>query len=436
MIPLKSEPRGITAIRGTHSQDRVLEPTPWWQRHRRLLVGLGLGFVVLAALAIPALRALSTGERSVPLARVRIATVERGRFVSDVTAQGIVIAALSPTLVAPAPGSVHYEVRAGEAVHKGRLLATVDSPELRNEFAKEKASLENQEATLERESIEIHRKMLANRQTADVADIQLQAAEREFRRAEGAYGQHVISQRDYEKARDDLSAARINNKHATESSKLEDESLALDLKMRRLDRDRQRLVYEELARRVADLSLRSPVEGVVGTLIVAERANVATNAAIVTVVDPSVYEVEFTAPDVYAGTLKAGMAASVTVGTAEVPATVAALSPEVRAGQVVGRLRFTGEQPRGLNQNQRLSARVLVDARDGVLKVERGAFADAAGGRFAYRVDDDTASRVPVKLGASSATEIEILDGLKPGDRIIVSNTDGYEGAPRLRLTR
>ena len=72
-----------------------------------------------------------------PVAQVRIATIDRGRFVSDVTAQGVVIAALSPTLV----------VRAGERVLDGRLLATVDSPELRNKFAKEKASLENQEAT-------------------------------------------------------------------------------------------------------------------------------------------------------------------------------------------------------------------------------------------------------------------------------------------------
>ncbi len=113
MTPLKNEARGVTAIRGTTSQDRALEPTPWWQRHRRLLVGATIGLVALLGLAIPALRALSSGERSVPLAQVRVAGVERGRFVSDVTAQGVVIAALSPTLVAPAAGSVHYEVRAG-----------------------------------------------------------------------------------------------------------------------------------------------------------------------------------------------------------------------------------------------------------------------------------------------------------------------------------
>jgi HlyD family secretion protein len=435
MTPLKNEVRPVTTIHGTAPQDRALTPLPWWQKHRRLLVGVCIALVALIALAVPALRALSNGERSVPSAQLRIAEVNRGRFVSDVAAEGVVIAALSPTLVAPAPGSVHFAVRAGEAVHKGQLLATVDSPELQNELAKEKSTLENEEATLSRESIEIRRKMLANRQAADVADLQLHAAEREFRRAEGAIAEHVISQRDFEKARDDLSAARINNKHAIDSAALEDESLKLDLRVRTLDRDRQRLVYQELARRVSDLALHAPVDGVVGTLGVTERAMVAMNAAIVTVVDPSVYEIEFTAPDAYASTLKAGMAAEVTLGNGRVPASVAALSPEVRQGQVVGRLRFAGHQPTGLSQNQRLSVRVLIDARDGVLKVERGPFADSGGGRVAYRVHGDTAERVPVELGASSASEIEVRNGLEAGDRIIVSNIDSFEGAPRLRFT-
>ncbi len=434
MMPRAQDPAPVTPIRGTAAQDRPVASRPWWQRRRRALIGAGIALVALAIVAVPAWRALSGGERRVPLAAVRIATVERGRFVSDVSAQGTVIAALSPTLVATAPGSVHFVARAGEAVGKGQLLARLESPELENELAREKASLENQEATLARESIEIRRKMLANREAADLAALQLQAADREFRRAEGARAQHVFSDRDYEKAHDDLGVARLASAHAHDSAELEDESLKLELRMRRLDRDRQRLVYQETARRVAGLELRSPVDGVVGTLAVAERATVAANAPLITVVDPSVYEVEFTAPDVYAPALKPGLAAEVTVGASRVGASVAALSPEVRQGQVVGRLRFTGAQPAGLSQNQRLAVRVLIDARDGVLKLERGAFAEAAGGRYAYRVRGELAERVPIRLGASSATEIEVLDGLAAGERVIVSGTDGFDGAPRLRL--
>jgi HlyD family secretion protein len=425
----------VLPIRGTGSQDVALDPAPRRKRRRQLYVGVALAVLALVAVATPAVQALFSGERAVPADRLRIATVERGRFVNDVAAQGVVVAALSPTLIAPAPGLVQYRVRAGEAVTKGQPLATVESPELQNELAREKAALESNEAAFARESIEIRRKLLLTRQGADTADVTLQATEREFRRAEQSWDLKVISRRDFDKARDDLDTARINQKHSVDSAKLEQESLDLELKMKRLDRDRQRLLVQDLERRASDLTLRSPVDGVVGTLGVAERANVAANAPVVTVVDPSVYEVEFTAPDTYAGSLKPGMTAGVTVGASVADATLVALSPEVRQGQIVGRLRFAGTQPAGLSQSQRVPVRIEIDARDGVTKVERGGFVDSGGGRVAYRVDGDVATRVSIRLGASSATEVEVLDGLQPGDRIVVSSLDGFESAARVRLT-
>ncbi|MBS0376792.1 MAG: HlyD family efflux transporter periplasmic adaptor subunit [Proteobacteria bacterium] len=434
MNPLPRDGASVSAIRGTAATDRPVDPAPAARRRRRRLTVAALAALGLVALAVPALRALTRGEHAVPAAQLRVATVVRGRFVSEVSAQGTVVAALSPTLVAPAAGSVAYRVRAGEPVRRGQLLAVVDSPELRNEYAKEHASLESLEATLARETIEIRRKSLANREAFDVAGVALRAAEREFARAEGAYAQHVMSQRDHDKASDELDAARIRHRHATASAALEEDSLALELKTRRLERDRQRLVCDELKRRVAELELRAPVDGVVGTLAVAEQASVAARAAVVTVVDPSVYEVEFTAPDVYAGTLRPGMAAEVTLGADSAPATVVALSPEVRQGQLVGRARFQGAQPTSLSQNQRVAVRVVVEARDGVLKVERGAFVDSGGGRVAYRLDGDLAERVAVHLGSSSASEVEILDGLAAGDRIVVSSLAAFENAPRVRL--
>jgi len=435
VIPAPREAPQVTKIRGTGSTDRPVDPAPARQRLRRRLIVAGVGLVLLVALAVPALRSLFNGERAVPIAQLRLATVERGRFVSEVSAQGTVVAALSPTLVAPAAGSVTYKVRAGEPVKKGQLLASVDSPELMNEYSKEKASLESLEATLARESIENRRKRLANREARDEAGIELKAAEREWQRAEWAFEQGAMSRRDHDKAGDVLDAARVKNEHANASAALEDDSLVLELKTRQLDRDRQKLVCDEIKRKVAALELKAPVDGIVGTLAVTERTMVAAQAPVITVVDPSVYEVEFTAPDAYAGTLRPGMAAAVTIGSDPVAATVVALSPEVRQGQIVGRLRFAPPQPPSLSQNQRVAVRVLIEARDNVLKVERGGFVDSGGGRVAYRVDGDRAERVAIRLGSSSATEVEITDGLKAGDTIIVSSLDTFEGARRLRLT-
>ena len=425
----------ISTMRGTQAQDRPIERAP---RRRRtwMITGAGVLVFVVAAFAWPSVRSFINAELTIPAAAVRIATVSRGRFVSDVSAQGTIVAALSPTLTSPAPGTVSYSVRAGESVKKNQVLAHIDSPELKNEYAREQAGLDSLDATLQRESIDLRRKLLDNQKNMDTANLQLRAAQREVDRTEAAWALKVIPRREVDKAHDDLEAARLTQKQTEAGDGLAHESLNLDLRMHRLDRDRQRLVVADLKRKMDELTVRSPVVGVVGTLAVAERGTVAANAPIVTVVDLSVFEVEFAAPDVYAGSLRPGMPAEVAIGAGVAQATVAAVSPEVRQGQVIGRLRFGGKMPADIRQNQRVSVRMILDSRDGVLKVERGAFIDSGGGRVAYVVRGGQAVRTPITAGASSVGDVEILTGLTEGDKIVVSSLDLFQGAALARLVQ
>jgi HlyD family secretion protein len=129
------------------------------------------------------------------------------------------------------------------------------------------------------------------------------------------------------------------------------------------------------------------------------------------------------------------MDAEMTYGASKYPATVSAVSPEVKQGQVTGRLRFSGDVPKGLRQNQRLSSRIVLEQRDDVLKVQRGPFLDSGGGRVAFVLHDNIATRTPIQTGSASISEVEILKGLSPGDRIIISNLGEFERVENVRLT-
>lgn len=424
----------VMPMRDTSAQDRVIDPEPAQKRRRLQIIGAGAGVLLLLIVLGILIRNWISAEVTVPIERVRIAEVTRGPFIRDISAQGTVVAAVSPTLFAAAPGTVHYLVQAGDVVKKGQPIAELDSPELRNELEREQASLAGLEVAVQRQGIDTRRQLAANQQASDLANVAIQAAERELRRAEDSWKQKVISERDFEKARDDAASARVNHKHAIETAGLQKESLEFELRARRLERDRQRLVVEELQRRVGDLDLKSPVNGIVGTLAVAERASVAQNAPLITVVDLTAFEIEIQVPESYADDLGLGMEAEVTSGNRKYPAKVSAVSPEVRSGQVTGRLRFSGEVPQGLRQNQRLSTRIVLESRDNVLKVQRGAFLDSGGGRVAYVVQDDIAVRRPIRSGAASVNEVEILEGLEPGDRIIISNLGEFERVETVRL--
>jgi HlyD family secretion protein len=423
------------AIRDTSAQDVAIDPKPQQRRRMRIAVACGAAFALLVAISVPALVRWMNAEISVPRERVRLATVKRGQFIRDTSAQGIVVAAVSPTLFSPAAGTVTFSVQAGDTVKQGQVLGAVESPQLRNELAREQATAESLEVAVARQSIETRRRLLTNQQTSDTAEVTIRAAERELKRAEEAWSTRAISQRDFEKARDDLTTARLAHEHAIQNAALEKEGLEFELRTRRLERDRQRLLVQELKRRADELTLRSPVDGVVGTLAVDQKATVPENAPLLTVVDLSAFEIEFQVPESYADDIGLGMQAEVTYGQQTYPATVTAISPEVKQNQVTGRVRFTGEVPPGLRQNQRVSTRIVLESRDGVLKVQRGPFIDASGGRVAYVVEGGLAQRTAITLGASSIGEVEIAAGLDDGDTIIVSGTDAFGDAELVQLT-
>ena len=100
----------------------------------------------------------------------------------------------------------------------------------------------------------------------------------------------------------------------------------------------------------------------------AEKASVAENAPLLTVVDLSAFEVEFQLADVYARDIKPGMEAQIALDGQNYPGIVTAISPEVRSGQVTGRVKFAGDQPPGLRQSQRGSVRIVIEQRAKAVK--------------------------------------------------------------------
>jgi HlyD family secretion protein len=421
-------------IRDTSAQDVRIEKTP----HRWRWLKWALPLAVLATLATLFASALSTwldAEASVSADRVRIALVNRGDLIRDLNVQGRVVAAVSPTLYSPATGNATLSVLPGDAVETGQPLATVDSPELRAEFMQEQSTLDRLSAELEREKIQARKAQVKSRQTIDLAQVKLTAAEREMRRADVSIATNAISEVDYERARDELARARVEHEHAVQDAELEIESLQFETTTRQLAVDRQRLVVAELQRRIDDLVIRSPVTGIVGNVAVTQKALVNENAPLITVVDLSAFEVEVLIPEAYADDLGIGLGSDVKYNNAEYRGELVSLSPEVVNGEVVGRIRFAGDMPPGLRQNQRVTVRIMMDELIDVLKLQRGAFADSGGGRSAFVLGDDgLAQRRQVRLGARSAGEIEVLDGLAAGERVIISSIAEFEDYDTIQI--
>ena len=423
-------------IADTSAQDVILTPTnsnKKWITTSIVLVAIVVAFVV----ALPMLSRWSSADASISSERVRLATVSHGDLVRDLAVQGKVVAAVSPRLYAPAQGIITFTVKAGDAVNKDQQLAVIDSPELTNRLEQEEATLAQLQIESERQRIQSKKQQIENQKAVDLAQVTLTAAEREFRRAETAYSANTISQIDYEKARDDLANARLVYRHAEQDASLNLESLAFEEKTRQLLVERQTLLVGEYRRQVDELTLRSPVDGIVGNLTVENKNQIAQYQAVLSVVDLTEFELELQIPESYADDLAIGMLAEVQYNGQPVAARLVTISPEVQQSQVTGRIRFEpGLSPQGLRQNQRLTTRILLENKADVTLVQRGQFLESSSGRFAYKVVDGLAVKTPIEVGSRSLTNVEIVAGLNVGDTIIISSTDAFAGADQVLLTQ
>jgi HlyD family secretion protein len=421
-------------IRDTSAQDRMVEVKPN-RRRRLMLAGGGIAVLALLVWLAPGIGRMFSASASVSSSRLSFATVERGPFVRDIAAEGKVVAAVSPTLYATSGGAVTLKVHAGDTVKEGQVLATIVSPELTNKLAQEQSNADAMEVDYQRAQIDARKQRGELQKAYDNAKIDEQAAERDLDRNEKAFGKGAVPGMDVDRAKDALHKAQITLQHAKADLGMDNASLNFDIQSKKLAHERQLLLVKDLQRQVDDLNVKSPVDGQVGQLFIAERATVAKDAQLLSVIDLSALQVEMQVPESFARDLGIGMAGEISGNGHTWKGLVSAISPEVVNGQVAARLRFAGDTPKQLRQNQRLSVRVLLDKRDNVLTVQRGSFVDESGGSYAYLVRDDIATKTPIRVGASSIDKVEILDGLKEGDRIVISGTDSFKGATTVAIS-
>lgn len=419
-------------FRDTSEQDRPLARPR--RRTPMLLAGGAVLVGIILALGGSRLRQVFSADSGVSAARLTLATVDVAPLTRDVAGDGRVVAAQSPTLFAPGAGTVTLAVQAGDPVKRGQVLARVDSPELTNRLAQERSQVDALRADLARAEVEARQQSAALQSAYENARIDQQTAANDLARQTQAFEAGATARMQVERAQDALAKARLALDQARDLRGLKTDSLKLDVQAKQSALARQQLLAADLERQVAELQVRSPVDGQVGQLFIADRTNVARDAKLLSVIDLSALEVQMQVAESFARELQPGMPGEISGNGQRWAGQVSSVSPEVVNGEVSARLRFAGPQPEQLRQNQRLSVRVLLDKRDKVLGVARGSFVDEGGGSHAYVVRGGVAEKVAVKLGARSLERVEVISGLAVGDRVVVSGAENFKGAERVLI--
>ncbi|WP_444996171.1 efflux RND transporter periplasmic adaptor subunit [Aliikangiella sp. IMCC44359] len=422
-------------IKDTSNQDKViLNARPLWFK-RSIFISFTIAVIILVILLVSRFNQIFSVEQSISKQAIQLATVKQGSLKRDIAVQGRIVAAISPTLFAPTTGTISLFLKAGDQVKKNQLLATIDSPELNSQFAQQKNQLAELELEYQKQKIHIKTSILDYQQTIELAKVDLTLAQKNIERAKLNIKLNVISQVDFETQQAQLAKIELQHKHAIEKAQLQKENLEFELKTKVFQLERQKFVVTDLKRQVEELQLRSPVTGVIGNLLVREKDTVSKNLALLTLVDLSAFEIEVGIPESYADDLSVGLKTEINFDGKSLAGNLTAISPEVANGQVTGRIKFTNKIPVNLRQNQRVSARILIESKDNVLKVKKGSFVETGGGKFAFVIKNDFAEKRPIKLGTHSISEVEVISGLNAGEEIIISSIEAFIEDQKIHLS-
>jgi HlyD family secretion protein len=398
----------------------------------RALIGVFIIFLCYFFVS-PALVGWSGGQSAISIDKLRIAKVMKGDFIRDLAIQGKVIAARRPVLYSPAQGSVTYLVDAGDSVQLNQVVARIESPELQSLFEQEMTKLSRLKTQLSREKIQAKQIQLQQENRIGQAHVALNAAKREMRRSDEAIKNQVISDIDYQKAKDDLENAEREYNHVNKEVALLKESQAFEIQTYELEFNAQKVKVTELQRQVTGLEIRSPVVGVVGNLNFEQKNTVSKNQPLMSVVDLSEYELEVQIPETYADDLAIGLQAEITFNDNAFLGELVAISPEISQGRVQGKVRFSDQSPANLRQNQRLTTRIILEQKQNVAYLPRGQYLQK-NGQYLYIVRDGEAIKTPVKLGSIGLTKVEIISGLAVNDQVVISNMNVFKEAQSVRV--
>lgn len=406
-------------IRDTSAQDTAVAPNR--SIKKMMMVSFGaVGLVALTYLSFANFNA----DYSVSRESIRTALVDRGTFERQINATGRVVATNSPSLYSAAAGRVSLLKQPGETVSVGEVVARIDSPELLNLLEQEKNKLQSAELNMQRKELEVKQQKLALKKSLDVIRVNHMAAVRELKRADASFKIKVISEFDHAKAADNLLTAELDLDNAQQENVIKSDMIDFELKTMGIDLARQQLVVKDYGRQIDQLTVRSPVTGIIGNWIEEQDNKVAQNQPLLTVVDLSAYEGELEIPQSYANELQPGMAVNIRVGSQQLNGKLRSVSPEVQNNSVKARVAFVDDSAAKLRQNQHMSVSILLEQKPNSIQVKRGAFAQ--GGNTAYVIRDGLATRHDIRIGSRSLDKVEILSGLKPGDEIIISSVSEF----------
>ena len=411
-------------ILNIHSQKDISKPPrPWYSKYCwHILGGVALTAVIIYTITV----ALAPRRQHVDIENVKIAEVSEAPFMEFVEAEGIVHPITTIQLNAHESGYVDRIVRdEGAMLRQGDTILILRNPELlrtseqaREQWQKSLRNLREQETQMEQKSIDLQMHALEQR-------YQMGNLERKLKQTREEYSMGV-------KSRAELDIAEADYRHEVQKLRLQMQNLHHDSVTTLLRREMivaarntAALKWQNTLQRTNDLIVCAPTDGQLGNLNLTLGQQIGGGSKIGEIKVMSEYKIRTSLSEYYVERISVGLPATITQKKDTFDLKISRVVPEVRDRKFDTDLTFTGATPDNIRLGKSYRVRVELGQPEPAVIIPRGDFYQKTGGKWIYRLDaDGIARRVEIKLGRQNPEQYEVIGGLNPGDRVIVS---GYE---------
>ncbi|MTB53654.1 efflux RND transporter periplasmic adaptor subunit [Lewinella sp. W8] len=412
--------------------DRTIDQSTVSKRKRgkalRYLV-IVLGAFALVWLGLRALRP-SMDEDT-----LRMATVERGEVLNTINSQATVLPAFEEQLNAPVATEIEkVYLTAGKEVEEGALLMTLDRDYVRLQLEGRRDQLAVRENSVELLKMEYDRDLKELTYDTDIKKLELAAARAQLADARrllevGGATAEEVEAADLKVKITELEYSKLENELNYRKSSIAGRKRALELEVGIEEKE-----VAQLSRRMKETEVRAPRAGVVTWVNENIGQQVQEGAPLARIADLGRFRVEGTCSDRYADQLTIGMPVELRLPRDRIMGTVTAILPEVNDNTLRFRVELDNPSHEALRPNMRAELSAITEKRENVLRVRNGPAFRGGKRQSIFVLNGQEAYRRDVSIGLRNGDFVEIVDGLKAGDRIIISDTEEYETMNRFSL--
>jgi HlyD family secretion protein len=366
-----------------------------------------------------------------------IETVKRGEMVRDVRGNGTLVPEVTRWVPAPADGRVEkILLKAGVEVDPSTVIAELSNPQL--EQTASDTDLQVKAAQADQETLKVKLESDTMTQKAAIATINAQYSQAKLQ----LDADEVLAKQGLV-ADLTLKISRVNVQDLANRLKVEQERLAVNSRSTKAQLnaaasrlDQLRALATLRRQQVDELKVRAGTGGVLQQVLVTEGQQVTPGFNMARVADPASLKAVLRVAETQISGVRIGQPVIVDTRNGLIQGTVSRIDPAAREGTFEIDASLIGPLPPSARPDLSVDGTIELERLKDVLKVGRPAFGQAQQtiGMFVLSPDGSEAERRSVKLGRNSVSQIEILEGLKEGDQVIISDTTALDSYSRIRV--